>query len=273
MLGQISWRKIGAAIALASFVNLPLVFWSEIVWAKNTQEGRGWPTRRVGGGSRGCSPELSNQPCQPLMALIPNDIVLTASESPTLLFYLPQIRNSQAVTMEFVLRNQADELVYETTFKPTPEGGIIRLTLNKSSSFEGLAVNQDYHWYLSIVYNSSDRAHDDVVEGWVRHVPMSSTLAHQISQASSLKQVQLYQEANLWTEAINTLSYLKQSQPTDLTVAQMWTQMLQSVSLDMPILTQSPLFNSSEPQKLWYSQKNHSINSMYLSNPPTTLER
>jgi hypothetical protein len=256
-------RIVGLASLLAGF-SAPL---AGLVLAKdaNQNSNQGFPTRRVGGGTRSPCPtsritqkhldasirnlqperqsvtNIPDCPPLPLIALIPDSPVLTVSPSPTLFFYIPQFKQPQTVEIEFVLRNGLDELVYEKTFPAKEYGGIISLTIPASASFQGLAIGQNYHWYLSIIYDRRDRAHDDVVEGWIRRVPLESTLSQKLAQTTPIEQVKIYQGANLWQDSLATLAEMKRSHPDDPSLVQMWAELLQSV--DLGNLAEQPLLN------------------------------
>lgn len=242
-------------ISLTLILSFFSVLFSGDVWAGNqsTSNRQGWPTRRVGGGSRGCVSENTDnhdylphllhgatrvlqltQQCRPLIALVPEGLAITTQTLPSLWFYLPQVKNSDHTVIEFVLRDEADQLVYEATFKPThQEDKISSFQLSQSQTFKGLVAGKAYHWYLSVINKAQDRAHDDVVEGWVQRVPISSEIAQQLALATPLEKVQIYQEANLWPEAIALMASLKQMQPNDLRISQMWQQLVTSPELPL----------------------------------------
>ena len=207
-------------------------------WAGQTKESsqknNGWPTRRVGGGSReGCGPDSPNQFCVPVIAMIPDHLVVTVTDTPTLFFQIPSLRNPTGVQIEFVLRDGSDRLVYETSFAASPEGGLLALHLPKTGEFRGLKIDENYHWYFSIIYDPTDRAHDDVVEGWLRREVIPESLARQLQTATPMEQVALYKDAQLWTEAISTLALLKQNQPNNLIFAEKWQQILRELELTL----------------------------------------
>lgn len=255
MSTYLSSRYPQSVINLTLIISFFSVLFSGDVWAGNQSESnrQGWPTRRVGGGSRGCSPENTDndeslphllrgatrvlqltQQCRPLIALVPEGLTITTQTLPSLWFYFAQVKNSDRTVIEFVLRDEADQLVYEATFKPThQEGEITSFQLSQSQTFKGLVAGKAYHWYLSVINKAQDRAHDDVVEGWVQRVSISSTLAQQLALATPLEKVQIYQEADLWPEAIALMASLKQMHPNDLSISQMWKQLIASPELPL----------------------------------------
>lgn len=196
---------------------------------KKDNSNQGWPNRRVSGGSRGCPPE---QPCAPqLMALVPDGLLQTVSALPTLLFYIPQAANSPQVTIELVILDENDRLVYEKILTNESATGILQLRLNPSATFAGLTENKPYKWYLAVINNPRDRAHDTVVEGWIKRVPLPTAIARQVEQMSPRQQVQWYQSQQFWPEAFSKLLEIQQSSPQDSNLSFLWQQMISSLQL------------------------------------------
>lgn len=186
----------------------------------------GLPGRRVGSGTRG----ECNFGQKQLIALIPkNNLALTVAANPQLFFYLPSISNSQ--TVEFVLQDEADNEIYEKTFRNTSTNGIISLSLSDASLKE-LAIGKKYHWYLSIICNPQDRANDISVDGWIQRVELNSTLARKLAQTPPLQRPAILVAANLWQDALVTLAQLRSSHPYDANIASQWKQLLQSADLN-----------------------------------------
>ncbi|MEO0455744.1 MAG: DUF928 domain-containing protein [Cyanobacteria bacterium P01_A01_bin.114] len=199
---------------------------------------QGLPGRRIGGGTRG--PEASFDSDQhPLTALVPeNNLSVVTAAHPNLLFYVPPADGPQKV--EFVLRNAADELVYDKTFRMSAQGGMVSMGLTDTDEFPQLAANQNYQWYLSVM--AEDRARDVSVDGWVRRVELDDWLAQQgleqglsarIAAASGLELAKLLsQEVDLWSEAVLVVNELRLSQPTNLAVLDEWEALLETVGLE-----------------------------------------
>lgn len=188
------------------------------------------PMRRKPGGSRDL---LSNNSCrfdpQELTALVPQSLSgATASASPTLFFAVPAI--SPKTSVEFVLRDQADQLVYERTMPGLGQKGILSITLPPQT----LTSSKDYHWYLSVVCNGRDRAYDLVVEGFVKRLSIDLT---QKPDANLEEKLGFYQTKKLWQDQLSFLVELKRDRPNDPLVLSVWQQTLKSVNLDESIAT------------------------------------
>lgn len=111
----------------------------------------------------------------------------------------------------------------------------------KLPSFAGLPpleIDQNYHWYFSMLCNPVNRAEDVFVEGWIQRVETNSVLV-KLKKSSLEERANLYASAGLWHEALMTLTELRRDHPDDLAIAANWTKLLQSVGLDT--IAQEPL--------------------------------
>jgi hypothetical protein len=161
---------------------------------------------------------------------MPEQLVLTSTANPTLVFYVPKLKED--VKVEFVLRDQQDQEICEATFDGKGEEGIVNFSITDLANCQGLKAEQNYRWYLSVINNPLDRAHDNVAEGWVRYTQINPSLAAQIEQASPLQKVEIYQKNELWYEAFATIAQLKQVNPNNPELTQKWQELLQAVKLD-----------------------------------------
>lgn len=200
--------------------------------AQQTQEKNssrnGLPFNRIAGGSRGnCL--ASNHP---LIALVPEkNLNLTTSTSPQLFFYIPATTNPHQI--EFVLRNQNDELVYETSVETNHKSGIVSIKLPNSIESNGLKLNENYHWYLSMICDPQQRSHDLVVEGWIRRIELETAMQKQLQNYQPVEQAQLYYQNGIWYDALATIA---QEQNTSK-----WSELLNSIGL--ADLAQQPIIN------------------------------
>lgn len=198
---------------------------------------QGLPGRRVGGGTRG-EVALAGKP---LTALIPaNYLGLTIAAYPTFFFYVPPTSKSHLV--EFVLRDQDDRQVYESTFMTTG-GGVIGFNLPEFAAIKPLELGQNYRWYFSVIPDPNNRAADVSVEGWVQRIELNPILANKLAKATPLERATLYAQAGIWQDALMTVAELSRSQPTDAAVTAKWAQLLQSIGL--PKIAQEPLVKPS----------------------------
>ena len=191
-----------------------------------TEDREGFPSRRVGGGTRGegCSFDQGS-----LTALIPETSPAQTSQvTPTILFYVPKTPKPQ--TLEFVLNDQNDEPVYETTLTTTGNSGIISVKVPQGAT--QLKPDQEYHWYLSMVCNPDNRALDVVVEGLLQRVEINQTTINKLTNLSPLARVDFYEKAGLWYDALDNLLALKQENCHDQSLSAKWKTLLSSLGLD-----------------------------------------
>ena len=234
-------------------VNLPEVVRAE---PQKDKDSLIMPTRRIGGGTRRDSCAYNQES---LIALIPANFVgMTTSLYPTFFFYLPQTEQPQ--TVEFVLRNPQDELVYEASFDAAGQPGVISFNL-PSQETEPLLLNQDYHWYLSLICDPENRAQDLVVEGIIRRIELEPVAASQLNQLKASEKVDFYLQADLWYDAIATLAQLKSVSANQAELSVKWTKLLQSVGLEQI---------SDQPMIAAY---NGSLNQQKINHRPITPEQ
>lgn len=188
----------------------------------------GLPTHRRDGGSRGGTDNCLANNDQSLIALIPQHTIGRNSlQSPQLFFYVPQIPESK--TLEFVLRDEQDKLVYEA-FIATEGEGIMNVTIPADVNANLLKNEQNYHWYLSIICNPQQRSRDLVVEGWLRREKMN--LANQkLANASVIDQAETYRQQGFWYDALGILAENLNSKTEQPIIRKKWSELLQSVGL------------------------------------------
>jgi Domain of Unknown Function (DUF928) len=192
---------------------------------------QGLPGRRISGGSRGQTEACLMSPDN-LVALMPeSNVVTTASETPTLWFYMPQTNSSSSI--EFSMFNQQDELIYTKQLPANEQAGIVGLTLNASELVLELEINQTYRWHLAVVCDTEDRSEDIWVEGNLQRIEAPATLAQQLSMASATERPSVYWAAGLWHEAMTDIAMLYQTGGTinHAAVVNRWQALLESVNL------------------------------------------
>ncbi len=197
-------------------------------WNEFEPPANGAPGRREPGGTRG------TQDKPDIIALMPTtSTARTVSGYPSFLFYLPKMSDKPPV--EFVLYQYGDDGTqsefYKTVFRTTGNEGIISLSLPETANLPPLKVGLNYHWYFSVIMNPKDRAADQVVEGWIKRVSPSADLANKSTQSSGIALVEAYQKESLWLDTVATLAEIRRSDPNNLAIAKIWTDILNSVGL------------------------------------------
>ena len=233
-------KKGNYFLGLLIAFNLLLGYFAPVARAEikdSTNANNGMPTYRRDGGSRSNGANCIANNSQNVVAIIPeHTVALTASTSPKLFFYIP--KTNQSKTLEFILRNEEDQLMYEA-FLTTNGQGIIGVEVPAEVQADLLKEKQNYHWYLSMICDSQQRSKDIVVEGWMRPEEIDSTTKKQLAEADAVEQADLYYQQGLWHDA---LSVLVEHKNTDA-VQEKLIELLDSVGLKE--LAAQPLVRSN----------------------------
>ena len=195
--------------------------------------------RRKGAGSHSLC-EVANQGKEitPLIALMPKISIETETKSktyvwgktafdhPTFWFYVAYPANTY---VEFILQDEAENEIYQTTFILDKIPGIVSLTLPKDKIT--LETGKSYHWYFNIMCNREDTT-DDFVEGWVERVELNPVINNQLESVQPLERVSIYAENGLWYDTLTNLDRLRQTESENQAIAAIWTDLLQQVGLE-----------------------------------------
>ncbi len=211
-------------------VSLAIPVRAEKTTKQNNSSDYGLPTHRRDGGSRGNNDScMSDANSSSLVALIPEETVgINASASPKLFFYIPKVKAQK--TLEFVLRNEQDELMYEA-FLTTKGEGIISVDIPADVQANLIERDTDYHWYLSMICNSKQRSRDIVVEGWMRQSAVD-VVSQQELDTNPVAQAELYQEQGYWFDALSVLASDRPFPEEEPMIKAKWSELLASVGLE-----------------------------------------
>ena len=196
---------------------------------KNRMSNFGLPTHRRDGGSRSAGECVARAENQNLMALIPQKTVgVNVSASPKLFFYVPEVKNQS--TLEFVMRNEEDRLMYEA-FLTTEGNGIVSVEVPADVASNMLKEDENYHWYLSMICDTEQRSRDIVVEGWMRHETIDTATQKELNTASSIEKAEVYRDRGFWFDALSALAENPDSLNEQSMAHQKWSEMLSAVGL------------------------------------------
>lgn len=193
--------------------------------------GMSGPRTTAGGATRGnsCS-NTQNVSGLSLTALVPtvpetNNWAVTTAANPPFFIYVP---NSSARKAEFVLKDEAQNDIYRTSFPLSGKAEIIELRLPKSTSLE---IGKQYSWYFTIFCNSLDRSQNAFTNSWSMRTELNSALAAQIQQAEPIERSRLYAQNGIWHEAVATLAEARRQNPDDAKLAGEWKKLLESAGI------------------------------------------
>ncbi len=189
-------------------------------------DNEGLPFHRRDGGTRtgNCITNGNN-----LIALIPeNSVNVTASITPKLFFYVPE--TAEEKTLEFVLRNQNDQLVHEVFLQTSAQEGIMNVEIPQDISKGLEQSDSSYHWYLSMICDDQKRSHDLVLEGWIKYTELDRAIKQKLENSSPAEQAELYQQKGIWYDALSVLAE-DSHQVIDNSATEKWVQMLDFIGL------------------------------------------
>ncbi|MDJ0732594.1 MAG: DUF928 domain-containing protein [Nostocaceae cyanobacterium] len=141
----------------------------------------------------------------PLRALIANNGKdFTVAKFPTFLFYIPY-NPSDIKYIEFALTNPQElKTIYRTAIK-YKQPGIIKISIPQDEKY-ALALNKDNRWHLTVYCNANQSDEPDkVLTGWVRRIPIESTLANQLKTQAS-KKYKVYLNNQVYYDGIHHLA-------------------------------------------------------------------
>ncbi len=202
----------------------------QVIFQPPPNEGR--PKSTSSAGSRGdwqCSQDatsttLTNQ--TPMMTLAPTDsnYGLTTAGHPTFLVYLPQTSAEQVI---LTLKTE-DNQFHSQTFIPI-KGEAAIVSIKPGDNTPPLQVGKNYLWALVLVCGDKPSPNDPVITSWVSRVTFSQPQNH---QRTALKQADVYSQQGIWYDAVLALAEVKNTQPSNPAIANIWTNFLKSVGLE-----------------------------------------
>lgn len=179
------------------------------------------PNRTRSGGSLSGSTNCSSAN-QPLVALIPaENPVLTASEHPTVLVYVPYAASEVSVGEFSVLVGPTEMTrLYRARFTLPATPGIVSVTLpNRPDA--ALSEGSDYHWYFKLYCAGNTTARADLdVNGWVKRVAPTAQSDRPISST------------DFWYDSLASLADRLSASPQDPELQTRWRSMLQSIGAE-----------------------------------------
>lgn len=205
--------------------------------------GRRAPTQSAGGASRVGSFESTRSITAPstpaeMIAVLPQSYYgTTLSERPMLYVYLPASPAKQAV---FSLKDEAGNLVYQTTLSVSGRAGVKAIALPPDAPV--LALGKNYQWFLALKLDGKLTPSTPYVDGWIRRIEPSAALTIALRQGTEIDRAKALGQAGIWYDCLATLARLRQTQPNSNTLNQHWSKLLASVGLQA--IEQAPVLTS-----------------------------
>ncbi|MGF1492906.1 MAG: DUF928 domain-containing protein [Microcoleaceae cyanobacterium] len=184
----------------------------------------GAPATARGGGARGaCPTDLAE--AKPLIPVLPEaQASPTISDRPALFVYVPEASVQRAF---FSLEDESGQSVYQSKFELPQDSGILKITLPKTAP--ALEIGKRYLWSLVMICGEELEPDSPMITGWMeRQQPLDGSTSAPVS----LNQAAILGQAGLWYDMIDVLAQLKQTQPDDSTILQVWRTELISAGLE-----------------------------------------
>lgn len=192
---------------------------------------------RPGGGLGSHDPLLCNSLNQSIRALLPvANPVLTTTDSPTFLFYVP-FAAEQVKFGEFTLLTWPGEQqrLYQVRFTLPKTPGIVSVKLSPQPV---LQQGKSYRWYFQLYCrNGAGTQPDLTVNGMVQRVALTAERERQIRAA----------RPDIWYDALAQVAAQLQSSPQNSKLRLDWQSLLQTI--DAGDFVQEPLVGSVIPLK------------------------
>jgi hypothetical protein len=169
-----------------------------------------------------------SQPCSDtqtqLRALVPvENPVLTASEHPTFLFYVPHTPESVSYgEFSLLVWPGEKERIYKTRFTLPQTPGIVSVKLPESPEY-ALETGQSYHWYFKLYCEGNTSAQPDLqVNGWVKRVPLTPERERQIEAATP----------EVWYDALAKVAENLRTSPENAALQNDWENLLELINAE-----------------------------------------
>jgi hypothetical protein len=166
----------------------------------------GKPRRRIGGGRRG-----PGDPLPELWALVPEHVAQTASEHPSLFWYLSDASPGYVLFELTLIDEGSIEPVVDVRLPAPSAKGLQRVDLGEHGV--SLSPGQEYQWSLALVVDPEQRSRDVVASGWIERVPAPDALSGRLAAAGPLGAAQIYAESGLWYDALDAIWQLGEARP------------------------------------------------------------
>jgi hypothetical protein len=169
-----------------------------------------------------------------MSALVPvTNTAYTASETPTLLVYLPA---GPARMAKLSITNEAKQ-AKTLTVPLSGQAGVTAIQL------PALKLNQDYKVSFAVLCSNvqANQAVAPFVESNIRRMQLSPMAYRMISKSPSQEQFKLYDSQGLWIDAIASLAQQRRLAPANAQLNAAWDAMLKSDYVRLAEVAPAPL--------------------------------
>ncbi|PSN20530.1 hypothetical protein C7271_01730 [filamentous cyanobacterium CCP5] len=182
------------------------------------------PNRTRPGGGLDPAKQSCESDSQALTALVPRENpVLSVSEHPTFLFYIPDTSEDiEAVEFSLLTADEKERLYHAQISLSHSSPGIFSVTLPESPEY-ALEENGTYRWYLKVFCQGNFTTKADLtVDGWVERVAMTPERIAQIEAASP----------EIWYDSLAQVADHLDSESSSYSWRDKWLQLLRFSNLE-----------------------------------------
>jgi hypothetical protein len=197
------------------------------------------PSARVGARTRSAAPDLPS-----LLALAPEHEGFTASESPTLYWFLSQ--ESKAPGRFVLVHPDRIDPVVEVTIPPPIAAGIHAVDLAKRGVV--LEPGTQYRWFVSLVPDPTKRSSDVVGGGVVRRIAPDERVRAEIEKAEPSQIGHVYARNGLFYDALAFVSKWIDRAPGEPRLRELRAGLLAQVGLGEAAGSAPPAPEPREPR-------------------------
>lgn len=188
------------------------------------------PEQTRGAGSRNegqCSQEPfsmneSNTPLiqTSLIPLVPSsNWGLTTAQRPTFWINLPET-SAQKIVLS--IREDGRTFHSQTVISIAGKSGLI--SVQPSEDSPPLEIDKSYQWAVVLVCGNQPNPNDPAIASWVKRV----TMTEPSNLGTSWEKLAWYGEQGIWYDALTTLMEVRQSQPNNQNIRDIWAKFLES---------------------------------------------
>lgn len=200
---------------------------------------RGAPGPRSSAGGRSACPEVQKN----MTAILPrSNFGYTLNNRPSLLIYIPyQSTGENQLEIELRIREQE---IKKISIDAPHKTGIFYLPF--PSQLPDLNENQPYRWILTYTCETPEGRETISVSGGIMKVQLSRDVTQKINSADFEEKLRIYGEEGIWYDLITELAKRKMSDPQNIDVFTLWSDLLNEEDVDLSPLSNENIYEMEE---------------------------
>jgi hypothetical protein len=184
---------------------------------------RSAPQARIGGATRSAGSALPA-----IEVLAPRSVGLTLESQPVLYWYLPEPTDHRVDLT--VLSSASVRPLLETTIETPKRAGVQRIRLADYGL--KLQTGVDYQWFISIIEDAEQRAHDQIAGGAIALIDVPADLVPKLATVDTARRPFVLAEGGIWYDAVDALSRRIREAPGDAGLRGQRAALLEQVGLE-----------------------------------------